>query len=72
MLAAPAGTPKSIVDQIAIDIRTIVKDPVFDDKHIHTNGYMAIVDTPEQFREYLKTARPFLQQVIKDAGFEPQ
>ena len=72
MLAAPAGTPKNIVDQIANDIRAIVKDPVFDEKHIHTNGYMAIVDTPEQFREYLKTARPFLQQVIKDAGFEPQ
>ena len=72
MLAAPVGTPKSIVDQIANDIRAIVKDPAFDEKHIHTNGYMAIADTPEQFRDYLKSARPFLQQVIKEAGFEPQ
>jgi tripartite-type tricarboxylate transporter receptor subunit TctC len=72
MLAAPAGTPKNIVNQIANDIREIVKNPVFDEKHIHTNGYMAIADTPEQFRDYLKSARPFLQKVIKDAGFEPQ
>ena len=72
MLAAPAGTPKPIVNQIANDIREIVKDPAFDEKHIHTNGYMAIADTPEEFRDYLRTARPFLQQVIKDAGFEPQ
>ena len=72
MLAAPTGTPKAIIEKIARDVREIVKDPDFDEKHIHANGYMAIVDSPQEFQDYLNKARPFLKQVVKDAGLEAQ
>ena len=72
MLAAPAGTPKAIVDKIATDVREIMKDPVFDEKYVHANGYTTIADSPKEFQDYLKKTRPLLTQVVKDAGFERQ
>lgn len=50
MLAAPAGTPKPIVDKIGRDVRAIMKDPAFYEKSIKPLGQVVIADTPEQFK----------------------
>jgi len=72
MMAAPAGTPKPIVDKIARDVLEVMQTPDFNDKYVHFNGYTGIASSPKEFQDYLDKTRPFLKQVIKDAGFEPQ
>lgn len=72
MLAAPAGTPRPIVDKIARDIREIMKDPAFDQQYVYINGYTTIADTPEGFQKYLDETRPVLARIVKEAGFAVQ
>ena len=72
MLAAPAGTPKPIVDKIARDVLEVMQTPDFNEKYVHFNGYTGIARSPQEFQDYLVKTRPFLKQVVKDAGFEPQ
>jgi tripartite-type tricarboxylate transporter receptor subunit TctC len=72
MLAAPAGTPKPIVNQIARDVLEVMQTPDFNEKYVHFNGYTGIASSPQEFQDYLVKTRPFLKQVVKDAGFEPQ
>ncbi len=72
MLAAPAGTPRQIVDKIADDVRNIMKDPEFDKQYVFINGYTTIADTPEGFEKYLDETRPVLAKIVKEAGFTVQ
>ena len=69
MLSAPAGTPKPIVEKIGRDVRTIMKDPEFYEKSIKPLGQIVIVDTPEQFKEYLKQTKLIVGKVVKEANF---
>ena len=72
MLAAPAGTPKAIIDKIAKDVEAILKDPEFDKKSIHSNGYTVLGGTSKDFQDYLNNTRPVLARIVKEAGFTPQ
>ncbi len=72
MLAAPAGTPKPIIDKIALDVREIMKDPDFYEQVIKPIGGIVIADTPEQFTAYIKKTKPFLANVVKEAKFDTQ
>ena len=72
MLVAPASTPKPIVEKIANDVREVMQMPDFNEKYVHFNGYTNIPSSPKEFQDYLTKMRPFLKQVVKDAGFEPQ
>jgi len=72
MLAAPAGTPRPIVDKIASAVRQIMKDPEFDKQFVYINGYTTIADSPEGFQKYLDETRPVLAQIVKEAGFVVQ
>jgi tripartite-type tricarboxylate transporter receptor subunit TctC len=72
MLVAPAGTPKPIVDKIARDVLEVMQTPDFNEKYVRFNGYTGIASSPQEFQDYLVKTRPFLKQVVKDAGFEPQ
>ena len=72
MLVAPAGTPKPIVDKIARDVLEVMQTPDFNEMYVRFNGYTGIASSPQEFQDYLVKTRPFLKQVVKDAGFEPQ
>jgi len=72
MLAAPAGTPRPIVDKIARAVREIMQDPAFDKQYVYINGYTTIADTPEGFQKYLDETRPALDRIVKEAGFVVQ
>lgn len=72
MLVAPAGTPKPIVDKIARDVLEVMQTPDFNEKYVRFNGYTGIASSPQEFQDYLVKTRPFLKQMVKDAGFEPQ
>ncbi len=71
-LFAPAGTPKPIVDKLAKEIASIVSDPGFRERHLTARSLVSAVNTPEEFAAEIKRDRAVAQQVVKDAGFEPQ
>jgi tripartite-type tricarboxylate transporter receptor subunit TctC len=69
MMSAPAGTPKPIIDKIATDVRTFMTDPEFHEKSIKPLGQIVIVDTPEQFKQYIQKTKATLEKVVKEAKF---
>jgi tripartite-type tricarboxylate transporter receptor subunit TctC len=71
-LFAPAGTPKPIVDKLAKEVATIVGDPGFREKHLTARSLVPGINTPEQFAEDIRKDRMAAQQVVKDAGLQPQ
>jgi len=71
-LFAPAGTPKPLVDKIAKEVASIVNDPAFRDKHLTARSLVPAINSPEQFAEEIRKDRAAAQQVVKDAGLQPQ
>src|SRR4051794_22708689 len=71
-LFVPPGTPKPIVDKISKEVASIVSDPAFRQRHLTARSLTPAVNTPEQFAEEIKRDRVAAQQVVKDAGLEPQ
>jgi tripartite-type tricarboxylate transporter receptor subunit TctC len=71
-LFTPAGTPKPIVDKLATEVASIVGDPAFRERHLTARSLVPAANTPEQFAAEIKQDRAMAQQVVKDAGLEPQ
>jgi tripartite-type tricarboxylate transporter receptor subunit TctC len=71
-LFAPAGTSKAIVDKLSKEVNEIVGDPAFRERHLTARSLVPAMNTPEQFAEEIKRDRASAQQVVKDAGMEPQ
>ncbi|MEA2949228.1 MAG: hypothetical protein QOI40_4558 [Alphaproteobacteria bacterium] len=71
-LFVPPGTPKPIVDKLAKEIASIVSDPGFRERHLTARSLVPAVNTPEQFAEQIRKDRVTAQQVVKDAGLQPQ
>jgi tripartite-type tricarboxylate transporter receptor subunit TctC len=71
-LFTPAGTPKPIVDKLAKEVASIVGDPAFRERHLTARSLVPAANTPEQFSEEIKRDRATAQQVVKDAGLQPQ
>ena len=71
-LFTPAGTPKPLVDKLAKEVASIVGDPAFREKHLTARSLVPAVNTPEQFADEIRKDRAAAQQVVKDAGLEPQ
>jgi tripartite-type tricarboxylate transporter receptor subunit TctC len=53
-------------------VASIVSDPAFRQRHLTARSLTPAVNTPEQFAEEIKRDRAAAQQVVKDAGLEPQ
>jgi tripartite-type tricarboxylate transporter receptor subunit TctC len=71
-LFVPPGTPKPIIDKLSKEVASIVSDPAFRERHLTARSLTPAVNTPEQFAEEIKKDRVGAQQVVKDAGLEPQ
>jgi tripartite-type tricarboxylate transporter receptor subunit TctC len=71
-LFAPAGTPAPIVDKLAREVASIVGDGAFRDRHLSARSLVPAINSPQQFAEEIRRDRSVTQQVVKDAGFEPQ
>jgi tripartite-type tricarboxylate transporter receptor subunit TctC len=71
-LFTPAGTPKPIVDKLAKEVASIVNDAAFRERHLTARSLVPAINTPEQFAQDIKKDRATAQQVVKDAGLEPQ
>ena len=71
-LFAPTGTPRPIIDRINKEVAAIVSQPDFRARHLTARSLVPAINTPEQFAADIKRDRAVAQQVVKDAGMEPQ
>src|SRR5712672_2122829 len=71
-LFVPAGTPRPIIDKLAATIGEIVSAPAFRDRNLTSRGLVPAVNTPEQFAAAIKQERAVAEQVVKEAGLQPQ
>jgi tripartite-type tricarboxylate transporter receptor subunit TctC len=68
-LLAPAGTPKEIIDRIAKEIASAVKDPKFIER-LDAFGVDPLGNTPEEFAAMIAADIPFWAEAAKIAGVE--
>lgn len=64
-IVAPAATPRPIIDKIASDLAQICARPEFRDKSITGVGLEPMLQSPDQFAEFLKQERVRNAQVIR-------
>lgn len=67
-LTGPKGIPKAIIDQVAADTRKVLSDPGFTEKQLEPFGLEPILETPEQFAEFLRRDRVMAEKRIRDAN----
>jgi tripartite-type tricarboxylate transporter receptor subunit TctC len=66
---APAGTPKPVVNRLYTEISRIVNTvPGFKEKYFTSLGLEPVLDTPEQFAQYLKEDRAKGEKLVRQAG----
>ncbi len=68
-ILAPAGTPKTIVDKLSIEISRIVATHEFKEK-LDTQGWEPFISTPDQFAALIKTDMAKWAKVIKTANIK--
>jgi len=66
-LLAPAGTPADIINRIAAEVGTAVKDPAMKERFV-AYGVDAVGDTPEHFAATIKADVAMWSEAIKLAG----
>ncbi len=71
-LFVPPGTPRPIIDKLAVEFAKIVNEPAFREKNLYARGLVPATNTPAEFAAEIKKNRVVAQQVVKDAGLEPQ
>jgi tripartite-type tricarboxylate transporter receptor subunit TctC len=71
-LLAPAGTPRAIVDKVRNEVIAIAREPGFMKKHLTSRALEPILDTPEQFRQYLISDRVRAEKIVDAAGLRPK
>src|ERR1700754_4954134 len=52
-LLAPAGIPRAIVDKLRNEIVSIASEPAFRNRHMVERALEPVLNTPEQFRQFL-------------------
>ncbi len=67
-LAAPAGTPRAIVEKLSAETRKIFAEPAFRDKFLAPSFIFSIAGTPEDFAARIKADDAKWGKVIKQAG----
>ena len=70
-LLAPAGTPRAISDLVRAEIVKIASDPGFQKMQMIARGLEPVLNTPEEFRDYLAADRVRAAKIVKAAGLEP-
>ena len=69
-LAVPTGTPQTIVNKIAQDVKKVLAKPGFRETNLDPFGFTAIASDPQGFANYLRTNRPLQERLVKDSGAE--
>lgn len=64
----PAGMPAPIVARLNADVARVVKEPEFLRRHITDLGLEAALNSPEEFRQFLRDDRARAAKLIKQSG----
>jgi tripartite-type tricarboxylate transporter receptor subunit TctC len=67
-LLAPAGTPKDITERVRKEIVAIARQPEFTQRHLIDRGLEPVLNTPEEYRDYLKADRVRSAHIVKESG----
>jgi tripartite-type tricarboxylate transporter receptor subunit TctC len=70
-LLAPAGTPRPIVDRLVSELHKALSSADVKER-LATSGIDAAMNTPEQFRELIRSETVRYAKVIKSAGIKPE
>lgn len=71
-LVAPAGVAASIVHRLREEIADIMSVPGFRQRNLIERALEPIANTPEEFARFLQQDRLLSQQVVREAGLQPQ
>lgn len=71
-IAAPARTPRAVIDKLHADIVTILKRPETAERFARQGGVPAVDTTPESFGALIKSEYEFYRKLIPDIGIKPQ
>ena len=69
-IAAPAKTPKAIIEQIAQATRTALSDKVYQQRLIESGFEISSDTTPERFRQSLDRAIAFWKPIVDKLGIK--
>jgi tripartite-type tricarboxylate transporter receptor subunit TctC len=71
-LLAPAGTPRTVVQQLNAEVNKLLVTPAFLEKYIAALGMDAAGGTPEDYAAFLKNDRNTAARVAKAANLKPE
>jgi tripartite-type tricarboxylate transporter receptor subunit TctC len=71
-IAAPAGTPKPVVDQLHREIVEALKKPDVMERLATQGGSELVGNTPEEFTQVIKNDLAKYSKLVKAAGIQPQ
>jgi tripartite-type tricarboxylate transporter receptor subunit TctC len=71
-LLAPARTPKPIVARLQAEVARIVNEPGFRQRNLIERGLEPVASTPDEFARFIRDDRVLAEQIVKEAGLEPQ
>jgi len=71
-LLAPAKTPKPIVARLQAAVARIANEPGFRNRNFIERGLEPVASTPDEFARYIREDRVVAEQIVKEAGLQPQ
>jgi len=71
-LAAPGGTPATIVEKASAEIRDIARQPAFSERFITSIGWKLIASTPAEMDATIQAELPIIRKMIENAGISPR
>jgi tripartite-type tricarboxylate transporter receptor subunit TctC len=69
-LLAPAGLPRPLVDRLRNEIVAIANEPAFRSRHLIERALEPVLNTPEEFRQFLIDDRVRAEKIVKASGLE--
>jgi tripartite-type tricarboxylate transporter receptor subunit TctC len=71
-IAAPARTPRAIINKLHADIVTILKRPETAERFARQGGVPTVDTTPESFGALIRSEYEFYRKLIPEIGIKPQ
>lgn len=69
-IAAPAGTPKNVIDKVNVALRTALRGDLR--KQLEDTSLIPAGDAPEEFREFIRKDAENYERLVKTAKIVPQ
>ena len=71
-LFAPAGTPADIVERIGSDVRAILSQPAFAQRHARDKGLDVVAGTSQEVTATIRDETKSVGALIRAAGVQPE